>query len=126
MLRRRTRVCCAAAAFVCAMLAGGAAGAETALEGSRQALNLTASNASLEDVLKLLDDKFAVHFRSGVPLERRLNGTYSGSLRRLLADVLVGYDYIVVWGEDGQTEVIVLGSAGSTPVTMARTTRRAD
>jgi len=127
MVQWPMRVGCAAV-LAGAIVFVGVARAETRLGGDRGALTLAASNASVEEVLKSLGERFALRYRAGVPLERRLNGSYSGSLHRLLADVLTGYDYVVVWSDAQQTEVIVLGTAGSTPApgAMARTARRAD
>ena len=127
MVQKPMRIACAAA-LAGAVVFAGAARAEMRLGGDRSALTLAASDASVEEVLKGLGDKFALRYRADIPLERRLNGNYSGSLHRLLADVLTGYDYIVVWSNAEQTEVIVLGAAGSTPTAaaLARTARRAD
>jgi len=131
MFQKPARIGCAGFALACTLLAGSSAlRAETVLAGDRNAVNLAASNAPVEEVLKALGDKFALHYRTDTPLERRLNGTYSGSLRRLLADVLTGYDYVIVWGRAEQIEVIVLGSAQAKPatttMTVARTSRRSD
>lgn len=127
MVPEAMRLGCAAV-LAGAIAFAGAARAETRLGGDRSALTLAASNASVEEVLKALGDRFALRYRADVPLERRLNGNYSGSLHRLLADVLTGYDYIVVWSNAEQTEVIVLGTAGSTPApgALGRTARRTD
>ena len=130
MLKKAIRIGCAGAALACAVPSAGALRAETVLDGDRNAVSLAASNASVEEALKTLGDKFAVRYRSDTPLERRLNGTYSGSLHQLLADVLTGYDYVIVWGSAEQIEVIVLGAAQAKPATVqmttARTTRRSD
>ncbi len=130
MSQTSMRMSCAGAALACLLLTGGTVRAETVVDGDRSALNVTASNASVEDVLKALGDKFDLHYRSNEPLERRLNGVYSGSLQRLLADVLTGYDYFIVWGGAEQIEVVVLGSAQTKPaavnMTVARTNRRSD
>ena len=131
MFQKPARIRCAGLALAFTLLAGSSAlRAETVLTGDRNALNLAASNAPVDEVLNALGDKFALRYRSDTPLQRRLNGRYSGSLRRLLADVLTGYDYVIVWGRAEQIEVIVLGSAQAKPatptMTIARTSRRSD
>jgi len=52
--------------------------------------------------------KFSVHYRSAVSLDRRVNGTFSASLTRVLSRLLDGYDRVVRHGPEG-LDVVILG-----------------
>jgi hypothetical protein len=105
--------------------------AETVLAGDREALQIATHDASIEEVLAALGEKFALRYRLGAPIARRLNGRYSGSLSRCVAQILSGHDFIIK-SEGERIDVIVLGGGPSaTPaisgdVVIAHTPRRAD
>jgi hypothetical protein len=90
--------------------------AETVLDGDRDALQIVTHDASIEEVFSALGEKFGLRYRPGTPLARRLNGRYSGSLRRCIGQILSGYDFIIKTNAE-RMEVIVLG--GATPNTTA-------
>lgn len=100
-----------AAATLAAALAITTASALAAAQvsGNPQAVSITAQNTSIEEILSVLSHEFSVHYTSSVNLERRLTGTYHGSLQRVLTSVLEGYNFIIKMS-DGRTELTVLGT----------------
>lgn len=122
----RTALALALLAWLCAP-----ARAETILAGDRDALSIVTHDAAIDEVLGALGEKFDLRYRAGQPLTRRLSGTYSGPLRRCVAQILAGYDYII--RSDGQRiEVVIVGpagapkSAGTAGAPIGRTARRVD
>src|SRR5215471_13151030 len=69
--------------------------AETVLDGDRDALRIATHDASIEEVFDALGEKFGLRYRLGTPLARRLNGRYSGSLARCVAQILAGQDFVI-------------------------------
>jgi hypothetical protein len=78
------------------------------VSGNPQAVSITAQNTSIEEILSVLSHEFSVHYNSSVNLERRLTGTYQGSLQRVLTRVLEGYNFVIKMSDD-RTELTVLG-----------------
>jgi hypothetical protein len=89
--------------------------AETQVRGTRDALSVEAQNASVEEILVALSNAFDVEFRSSADLEKRLTGTYQGSLQQVVMRILGGYDFFVKSGENG-LEISLLGSGRATAV----------
>jgi hypothetical protein len=104
-----SRPAIAALAFVCALsLAPHAAVAETRVSGGADAVRVEARDASLEEVFGALAAKFIFQYRAKVPLDRPVNGAFSGSLSRVIARLLADYDHVVKRGPGGM-EVLILG-----------------
>jgi hypothetical protein len=82
--------------------------AVTQVRGSPEAVSLDAQDTSIEDILAALGASFGVHYKSTAKLERRLTGTYSGSLQRVVARILEGYNFTTKV-HDGRVEITVLG-----------------
>src|SRR5438445_7461094 len=92
----RCRRACAAAALITAVVAilpAYSVRAEVRVSGTAEALRIEARDAAVADVLSALNASLGLQFRSSAPLERRVSGTFAGSLRRVLARVLEGYDF---------------------------------
>jgi hypothetical protein len=83
--------------------------AEAQVSGKPDAVSVNAQNASVEEILVALANAFDVQFRSSADLEKRLTGTYQGSLQQVVTRVLAGYDFFVKSGEKG-LEITLLGS----------------
>jgi hypothetical protein len=90
--------------------------AETKVRGTPQAVVVEAQNASVEEVLIALTDTFKVRFRSAANLNKRLTGTYQGTLQQVISRILKGYDFATRSGAAGLE--ITLHGAG-TPVDVA-------
>ena len=97
-----------------ALVAGLAATTVTAMaaaqvSGSPQNVSVDAQNSSLKDILSALGKQFNVHYQSTANLDKQLSGTYEGSLRRVVARLLEGYNFIITTNQD-LIEVTVLGT----------------
>lgn len=102
--------------FVAVALVAGSAAPSTAMaaaqvSGSPQNVSVDAQNSSLKDILSALGKQFNVHYQSTANLDKQLSGTYEGSLRRVVARLLEGYNFIITTNQD-MIEVTVLGTRG--------------
>lgn len=101
----------AALALVCALaLMPHAAAAETRVSGRPEAVRLEARDASLDEVFGALAAKFTLHYRAKIRLDRRVSGVFSGSLSRVIARLLDGYDHVVKHSPEG-LDVTVFGGS---------------
>jgi hypothetical protein len=94
---------------------GGAASsarADVSVEGEIRAVRLHASQAPVSEVLEALGAAFDLRHRTSIPLDRTVNGTYSGRLDQVIATVLNGYNYYLVYKNEHGVEVVVLGMPG--------------
>jgi hypothetical protein len=107
----------AVAAIGLATSSAGLSVAEAAadVQGDPSAVQLRAENASTREVLDALAAKFGLKYKLSVHIGREVGGSYSGTLRQVLARVLDGTDYVVQVNEDG-VKVIVFGASGLTAV----------
>src|SRR5690349_12150070 len=78
----------------------------TATEGD--AVTIEARDATLRDVLDALAKTHKLDFSSSDPLSRRVAGTYSGSLQRVLLRLLYGYNVVMRVSPSG-TKLTVVG-----------------
>ena len=85
--------------------------AEVRMEGSQESLHLEVTDARLADVLDALTGKFKVRYRSNDALQARITGSFSGPLRRVMARLLEGYDYVLAISPDGLDALILLQSS---------------
>lgn len=97
------------AGLLLATLFGHCADAEVRVQGPADAVQVEAQAATVTEILAALSERYAVRYR-GTPATSSLTGSFEGPLRRVVARVLAGYDYIIAARRDG-LEVIVL-SAG--------------
>jgi hypothetical protein len=111
------------------------------LEGSPEALRIEAVDAKLVDVLNELKAKFNLRYRANDALEGRITGSFRGSLQRVVARLLEGYDYVIAISPDGLDALILtqnatanvvvaklpptMPQAASPPVMTAREAKRA-
>jgi hypothetical protein len=110
----RTAALIVGCALMLPLLQPRAAGAETHVSGAPDAVRVDARGASLDEVLGALAGKFNLNYRAKVPLDRRVNGVFSGSLSRVIARLLDGYDHVVKRNADGIEVVILSVSPKST------------
>ena len=102
------------------------ADADVHVSGSRDAVSISAENASIKEILAALGSAFDVHYQSMANLETQITGTYEGKLYRVLMRVLDGYN-VILKTDNGRTEITVLGTrnsavaSGSSPLTAAKT-----
>jgi hypothetical protein len=107
----------AVAAIGLATTGAGLSVAEAAadVQGDPSAVQLRAENASTREVLDALAAKFGLKYKLSVQIGREVGGSYSGTLRQVLARVLDGTDYVVQVNENG-IKVIVFGASGVTAI----------
>jgi hypothetical protein len=97
--------------------------AETQVRGTPQAVVVEVQNAPIEEVLVALTDAFKVQFKSSANLDKRLTGTYEGTLQQAVSRILKGYDFVVKSGQAG-IEITLLGSGKPVAVVGARPATR--
>jgi hypothetical protein len=83
--------------------------AEAQVRGNPNAVSVEAKDASVEEILVALSDAFDVHFRSSANLEKRLTGTYVGTLQQVVTHVLRGFNFVMKSGDKG-IEITLLGT----------------
>jgi hypothetical protein len=83
--------------------------AETQVHGTPQAVVVEAHNATVEEILVALTDAFKAEFRSAANLDKRLTGTYEGTLQQAVSHILKGYDFVMKSGPSG-LEITLLGA----------------
>src|SRR5262245_29640778 len=96
----------------------GPASAATQVRGQQDDLRINAENASIREVLDALSVQFKLTYKLPPGIGRNLTGLYSGSLRKALARILDGNDYIVMVSDSG-VEVVVLGASGTIATSVA-------
>jgi hypothetical protein len=74
---------------------GGAAYAQVQVSGRTDAVRIEATDATLREVLDALRASFNLRYRSDDALDTRMTGTFGGSLPRVAARVLDGYDFVI-------------------------------
>jgi hypothetical protein len=97
--------------------------AETKVRGTPQAVVVEAQNASVEEVLIALTDTFKVRFRSAANLNKRLTGTYQGTLQQAVSRILKGYHFAARSGPAG-LEITLHGTGTPVDVEAARAATR--
>ena len=103
-------------AFAFAVVAGQApAKAASEVQGDPNDMRLLVENASTEEALQALAGSFGLVYSLPANSGRTLTGTYSGTLRQVLARILDRTDYILKVS-DGTVEVVVLGPSGGSSV----------
>jgi hypothetical protein len=114
----RSRRLALAALSLAVMLGASAAcaGTQVSVGGDRAVVQLEASNAPLAEVLSALQQAFPIEYRTSVPLDQSISGTYRGPLRQVLSRLLDGFSYYVADTADGRMEITVVGRVGALAV----------
>jgi hypothetical protein len=82
--------------------------AELRVRGSAEAVRIEARDTSVAEILSALSRTLNMHYQSSANLDKRLSGTYSGPLSRVLARVLDGYNFVLKT-DNGSIALTVLG-----------------
>jgi hypothetical protein len=98
---------------VAPMLDGG--GASLYVHGDAAALRLDVRQTTITGVLSALGAAFNIRYRSSIALDEVLNGTYTGSLGRVVSQVLDGHNYVIKQ-EKTELTVLIFGKAGEQAV----------
>jgi hypothetical protein len=96
-------------------LASGAllvAGADAALSqvqvsGGPEAVHIEARDVTVREVLDALQANFKLGYRSDDVLDKRMTGTFDGTLRKVTARILDGYDFAIKVSPEG-VDILVL------------------
>ena len=83
--------------------------AEMDVRGTVEAVRIEARDAPVQDILAALDRTFGMHYQLLVNVDKRLSGTYVGSLSRVLARILDGYNFILKT-DNGTIALMVVGT----------------
>ena len=94
-----------------AMTAVGPAFAETKVDGDAAAVKLQARDASVEEILAALHERYGVVYRGLPAATRRINATFEGPLNRVVAHVLDGYDFVIKRNADTLDVVVLNGGS---------------
>ena len=89
--------------------------AEVRVQQGRTSLRIEVSQSQVAEALLALGQVADVRHSTAVPLDRVIDGTYSGSLEQILARLLDGYSYWIK-KRGSSVEVIVVGTRGQSPV----------
>jgi hypothetical protein len=84
--------------------------AQTTITGAEDDLTVEARGSSVQEVLAALGTKFGLRYRNIAALDRRIDGTYEGSLHQVVTRLLDGSSYVMSTG-GGQIEVIVVSAS---------------
>ena len=99
------------------LLAGAATSSrcEVNVEGTVAAVNLTAGKDTIADALSALAAAFPVSWRTAIPLDKTVSGSYSGSLRQVISRLLDGNNFLIKQDQD-RLEIVVFGRQGERPL----------
>jgi hypothetical protein len=103
-----------------------AAFATTRVSGTAESVSVNADNSTIKDVLSALSKQFKLQFESSANLDKQITGTYQGSLPRVVARLLEGYNFFIK-ANQGVLAITVFGTrngstVAGTPPTIARVT----
>jgi hypothetical protein len=123
--RRRRLLWLAFASAVLLAAGGQTARAQVQVGGQPEAVRVEASDATLREVLDALRANFNLRYRSNDVLDARLTGTFGGSLPRVAARVLDGYDFVIKITAQGVDVLVVRQSQPDSKAVAAPTSDRA-
>src|SRR5229473_6783964 len=83
--------------------------AEMQVRGSPDAVRIEARDTPVEEILAALSRAFGMHYQLSVNLDKRVSGTYVGSLSRVVTRILDGYNFVLKT-DNGSIAVTVLGT----------------
>jgi hypothetical protein len=84
----------AVAAVTAFFMLAAAAPVRCAIDGTPDHVRIEAQSETLETLFAGLRDKFGLTYRSSIPLDQTVDGTFSGELASVVRNLLRQYDYI--------------------------------
>jgi hypothetical protein len=93
--------------------------AQVKVEGPADAVRIEATNAPLRDVLGALQARFGLRYRSNDTLDAGRTANLRAPLRRVLARLLEGYDFVITVTPAG-IDVLILQQNAAANVSTAR------
>jgi hypothetical protein len=96
-----------------ALLCGAApvARAEVHVEGDAAFVHVTTNHEAISDILSAFAAPFKVRYRTSIALDAISEASYSGSIRKVIAALLEGYNYVIK-NNQGSIEIVVFGKRG--------------
>jgi hypothetical protein len=88
-----------------------ALGASLQLTGDPTAVRLETRQTSVASALAALATTYHISIRSTIMLDELRDGTYTGSLRYVIARLLDGYDYVIEENRAAALDVLVVGKS---------------
>jgi hypothetical protein len=88
------------------------------------AISVEARDTSLQEVLAALASSCDLQYQTSVDLNRPVSGTFSGSLRHIVKQLLGNMNYFMR-GSDNKVEVIIVGAPGAAPIVKSMPAPRA-
>jgi hypothetical protein len=89
----------------------GTPGASLQLNGDPASVRLRTRRTSVANALAALGTAYHVSIRSTIMLDELRDGTYTGSLRYVIARVLDGYNYVIEENHAATLDVLVIGKS---------------
>ena len=102
---------CQALALGACLLVPSAARAEFQIEGDVTQLRLEATQTPIEEVFSALSAVYGVKISAAVLPDQPVTGIYTGSLQRVVGQLLERYDYVLAVSAD-KIEISFLGVRG--------------
>ena len=93
--------------------------AEAHVSGTPDAVRVDAHDAAVDEVMAELGESFGLQYCSPASLNRRITGTFEGSLQQVVTRLLSGYDFVMKTDPSG-VEVWVYGAKAGEAVTAPR------
>jgi hypothetical protein len=90
--------------------------AEGKISGTPELVRIEATNATVDELLSGLRDKFGLSYRSGRLLDEKIEGAYSGSLIGVVRRLLANYNYVLSRRSDGDTLLVQVLDKDTSPL----------
>jgi hypothetical protein len=87
--------------------------AEVRVEGRIDSIRLEAQDASVREAFEALSAEFGLLVQDSAGLDRRISGTYQGSLRQVVSTLLAGRNYVAIHS-GGRMEIRDFGAINGT------------
>jgi hypothetical protein len=94
-----------------------AVAAKVEIKGPADAMQLSAEDAPLSEVLAAMAARFNLTYEPAPELDRQVDGTYSGTVQQVLVRILDGYDYVTNFSSNG-IELKVWGRSQTIPYSL--------
>ncbi len=94
--------------------------AEVRVEGNIDSVRLEARDASVGEALEALSAAFGLLVQNSAGLDRRISGTYRGSLRQVVSGLLAGRNYVAIYS-GGRVEIRDFGAVNDAQALSALT-----
>ena len=91
------------------------ADAEVVIDGGRDEMQVRVENDTVGHALEALGRNGNLQNRSATPLNKVIDGSFSGSLGQVLFRILDGYDFVIRHDPES-VEVFVFGESGAAPI----------